>query len=258
LFEVNPAYPMNIPIQYYLPIGFCVSVLFSSCITSFHVGQEAETLHKHTLELGIEAGGIRTGAGMRYGFLKNMDVGLYYVLDEIDYKKLEFPPVSCDIKWKFLSTANKHFAVATGLGFGTGVERSLPYDEVVHYSRDSWYNYGGTSLDAYIPLYFSAYFNLGGDRFSFNYNPFVVYRFGFYDRPLAPYYGPADYLFRSMNKGLIGNAFSIGMGDDKFSFFAVVNAEHYYHSGIGLENFEAYLTVAYKIDLLKFKKKKTP
>jgi hypothetical protein len=187
-----------------------------------------------------------------------MDFGLYYVLDVIDFQQLNFPPVSGDIKWKFLGSDSKHFALATGLGIGTGVERSLLYNDIFqHSSEDQWYYYGGTSVDGYVPLYFSAIFNLWGDRFSFNYNPFMVYRFGFYDSYHTSNSGSSEeYFFRPMNKALIGNAFSIGMGDDKFSVLGVLNIEKYPDSKREFENVEAYITFSYKIDLLKFKKKK--
>ena len=55
--------------------------LFSSCLTAFHVGQDAETLPKHTMQINGELGSFRLNGGVRYGFLDRLDGGIYYGVD---------------------------------------------------------------------------------------------------------------------------------------------------------------------------------
>ena len=187
-----------------------VMILFQSCISSSHVGQEATTLPKHGFEAEGEAGILRVGGGIRYGLLKKIDVGTYYLLNIQDDHKA-FPEVSTDFKLQIAGTPEKKFVLSTGLGFGTGIERTTLYNEdYYHSTEESWWMYGGTSLDGYLPLYFTLYLPELGDQFFINCNPYLIYRFGFYEWEYTTGYQEGVWNYRRLNQLYGGTAWAIG------------------------------------------------
>ena len=231
-------------------------MLLSACITSFQVGQEAHTLPKHTLEAGAELGGFKLGGGVRYGFLNKLDGGLYYNPDLITNYKDKFQPLSVDIKWQLLSSPKEHFVLSTGAGFGTGVERTTLWNEAGPYysEEDAWYKYGSSSVDAYLPVYLSVYLHDSRFLYSFNFNPYLIYRLGFYEKVYDPnIYRSFHFDYRKMNIVLPGSAFSI-MISDKHSTMSVA-VLNFLHSNSQIydpnpvENFEVYWTYSHKFNL---------
>lgn len=237
-------------------ILFGLIPLFSSCVTSFETGQEAATLPRKDLAAGFDVGIWKAAVTFRYGLLNKFDLGASCDFNLMDLSPNRgFPQFSTDCKWQFLGTPEKHFVLATGLGFGTGVDRTWLYNEDYYHSEEEgWSIYGGRSLDGYLPLYFSYYLVRPQARWSFNFNPYLVYRFGFYDK--FDSWAPGDDYtgYRSLNQVFGGTAFSIGMGTSHNSLRGVMNL---LYAGPGshnsLDEFELYLSYIHKFQLGKKK-----
>ncbi|MEP7129104.1 MAG: hypothetical protein ABI729_09565 [Chitinophagales bacterium] len=235
----------------YLSIGL---LLLQSCITTSEVGQEATTLPKHVFEIGAEAGIIKASGGMRYGLLNKIDVGAYYQINLQD-NHIAFPGLSTDFKWQLLGTPEKHFVFSSGLGFGTGIERTTLYNEDYYHSEEeSIWMYGATSLDAYLPLYFTFYLPQLGEHFFFNCNPYLIYRFGFYEwEYTGNSYQEGFWNYRPMKQLNGGTAFSIGASSKRSSFKVVLNILLPTGHPEAYGNAELYATYGFRFNIKKDK-----
>ena len=234
-------------------------LFFSSCVTSFETGQEAATLSVKNLAVGADLGAMKMAANIRYGLFNKLDLGVScnFNFPDADKNGAVFPEFSTDCKWQFIGTPDKHFVIATGVGFGTGVERTTLWNEIYSPSEDeAWYNYGGISFDGYLPLYFSYYLREKNSFWSFNCNPYIVYRFGFNDEYTG--LGPGDDFtgYQTLNQVFGGTAFSMGVGGAKNSLLGVINLLYPGpHSPNALDAFEIYIAYSHKFNLARKKVK---
>jgi hypothetical protein len=227
-------------------LSAAVTMIFSSCITSFEAGQEAATLPKKDLAVGGNLGISKVAVNARYGLFNKLDIGAscnFNFIDRDNSSRRIFPEFSIDTKWQFFGKPPDHFVISSGLGFGTGVERTTIWNEIYNRSEDeAWYRYGGKSLDGYLPLYFSYYLVKENNYWSFNCNPYLVYRFGFYDEYTG--LGPGDTFtgYRKLDQVFGGTAFSIGRGDRKNTLMGILNLLYPGpRSPNGLDGFEIYI-----------------
>jgi len=239
-------------------LTFIAVVLFlTSCVTSFETGQEAATLTKNDLAVGFDAGSMKAALSARYGLIDKLDLGTScnFRFNEFSGKASSIS-VSGDFKWQFFGEPANHFVLATGAGFGTGIERTTLWNELYEPGEDeAWYRYGGTSYDAYLPLYFSYYISSkdGKDLISLNCNPYIVYRFGFYDNYTG--LGPGDAFtgYQKLDQVYGGTAFSIGVGNAKNSLLGIADLLYAGpHSPNGADEFELF--IAYR-HIFQFGKK---
>ena len=99
--------------------------MLSSCVTSFETGQEAATLPKNDLGIGAELGSMKAAVNARYGILNKLDFGTACNFRFNDLSgKASSVSISGDFKWQFFGEPVNHFVLATGAGFGTGIERT--------------------------------------------------------------------------------------------------------------------------------------
>lgn len=235
-----------------------IMMMFSSCLTSFETGQEAATLPKKDLAVGADFGVLKIAANARYGLFNKLDLGAscnFNFVDDDD-KNIMFPEFSIDSKWQFFESPAKRFVISSGLGFGTGVERTTIWNEIYSPPEDyAWYYFGGTALDGYLPLYFSYYIIEGDTHWSFNCNPYLVYRFGFHDGYTG--LGPGDTFtgYQKMDQVFGGTAFSLGAGDKKNTVLGIINILYAApHSPNDADGLELYIVYAHKFQLGKKKK----
>lgn len=225
-------------------------VAFQSCITSFNVGQSAETLPKSTLQVSGEVGEFKLAGGLRYGFFHKVDAGIYF---NNDNEKSKFPSLSADAKYRFFRSADNRILLSTGLGFGTGLERAIPWHEFVtsHYvsKEEEWYYHGGESVDFYLPLYFTANLFRGVEG---GFNPYLIYRTGYF-KTIDNYPAPDSYQFVSMNKIYYGQAFSLIFKPSKvpITLLMKLNVLHYPHDYSAKIVVEASIGIAYSINFIK-------
>ncbi|MBC8048116.1 MAG: hypothetical protein H7Y00_15060 [Fimbriimonadaceae bacterium] len=137
--------------------------------------QLAETLPKNTLEAGIEAGFFRIDAGVRYGVVKNLDAGVYYCFNLLQFT--EIPQLSFDMKYQLTKDPEAHFVFATGAGYGIGTDWLRNYIKAENEDNSNLglkQNFAEATNDFYLPLYFTYY----GDDYDngFYINPFCLYR----------------------------------------------------------------------------------
>jgi len=100
-------------------------LMLSSCVTSFETGQEAATLPKNDLGIGAELGSMKAAVNARYGILNKLDFGTACNFRFNDLSgKASSVSISGDFKWQFFGEPVNHFVLATGAGFGTGIERT--------------------------------------------------------------------------------------------------------------------------------------
>ncbi|HYV90782.1 MAG TPA: hypothetical protein VE978_03330 [Chitinophagales bacterium] len=212
---------------------------------------------KHIMQVSGEFGEFRMNIGIRYGFLDRLDGGLYYGVDAINQRK-KLPLFSGDVKYKLIGTQEKHYVISTGAGFGSGVEYSYSWNETKphYYEEDVWHHYGGSSMDGYVPIYFSGYMTFPKSILSFTYNPYLLYRFGFYDNfHPGGYYNQYNItpVYKNMGKGLIGNAISITAKYKYASIYGVVNIQKYLNykggPGNGSTGGDVYVGVSWRFNL---------